>query len=66
MSTSFWDTLYIPDDEISGVNDEALYPTLVPNVDQASIHFVKALSQLRLKQFDVKLIPLYSANKVKQ
>ena len=36
----------------------------VPYVGKASIRFVKALSRLYLKQFDVRLIPLNCTSKV--
>ena len=53
-------------DEISVVNNVELCPIFAPYVGDASIRFVKALSRLCLKQFDVKLIPLYCSNKVGQ
>ena len=43
-----------------------LCPIFVPYVGEASIRFVKALSRLCLKQFDVRLMPLYRTNKVGQ
>ena len=43
-----------------------LGPLCIPYVGEASIRFVKALSRLCLKQFDVKLLPLYRTNKVEQ
>ena len=43
-----------------------LCPIFVPSVGEASIHFVKALSRLCLRQFDVRLLPLYRTNKVGQ
>ena len=43
-----------------------LCPIFVPYVGEASIRFVKALSRLCLKQFDVRLLPLYRTNKVGQ
>ena len=54
----------IPVDEISLVNNVELCPIFVPYVGEASIRFVKALSQLCLKQFDVRRLPLYRTNKV--
>ena len=53
-------------DEISVVNNLKLCPIFVPYVGEASIRFVKALSRLCLKQFDVRLLPLYHTNKVRQ
>ena len=41
-------------------------PTFVPYLGEASIRFVKALCRLCLKQFDVRLLPLYRTNKVGQ
>ena len=55
-----------PADEISVVNNVELCPIFVPYVGEASICFVKALSRLCLKQFDVRLLPLYRTNKVGQ
>ena len=43
-----------------------LCPSFVPYVGEASIRFVKALSRLCLRQFDVRLLPLYRTNKVGQ
>ena len=43
-----------------------LCPVFVPYVGEGSICFVKALSRLCLKQFDVRLIPLYRTNIVGQ
>ena len=57
---------YIFVDEISVVNNVELYPIFVPYVGEASIHFLNALSRLCLKQFDVRLIPLYPTNKAGQ
>ena len=56
----------IPVDEISVVNNAELCPIFVSYVGEASIRFVKALSQLCLRQFDVRLLPLYRTNKVGQ
>ena len=56
----------MPDDKISVANNVELYPIFIPYVGKASIRFVKALSQLCLKQFDVRLLPLYRTNKVGQ
>ena len=56
----------IPVDEISVVNNVELCPIFVPYVGEASIRFVKALSRLCLKQFDVKLLLLYRINKLGQ
>ena len=53
-------------DEISVVNNLQLCPIFVPYVGEALIRFVKALSLLCLKQFDVELLPLYRTNKVGQ
>ena len=39
-------------------------PIFVLYVGKASIRFVKVLSRLYLKQFDVRLLPLYRTNKV--
>ena len=43
-----------------------LCPIFVPYVGEALIRFVKALSRLCLKHFDVRLLPLYRTNKVGQ
>ena len=43
-----------------------LCPIFVPYAGKASIRFVKTLSRLCLKQFDVTQIPLYRTNKVGQ
>ena len=48
------------------VNNVELCPIFVPYVVEASIRFMKALPRLCLKQFDVRLIPLYSTNKAGQ
>ena len=56
----------IPVDEISLVNNVGLCPIFVPYVGEASIRFVKALSRLCLRQFDVRLLPLYRTNKIGQ
>ena len=56
----------IPVDEISVVNSMELCPIFVLYVGEASVRFVKALSRLCLKQFDVRLLPLYHTNKVGQ
>ena len=56
----------MPDDKISVANNVELYPIFIPYVGKASISFVKTLSQLCLKQFDVRLLPLYRKNKVGQ
>ena len=53
-------------DEIGVVNNVELCPIFVPYVSEASIRFVKALSRLCLKHFDVKLLSLYRTNKVGQ
>ena len=74
-STWFFDKIYnkfkaklndIPVDEISVVNNVELCPIFVPYVGEASIRFVKALSRLCLKHFDIRLLPLYRTNKVGQ
>ena len=73
--TWFFDKIYstlkaklngIPFDEISVVNNVELCPIFVPYVGEASIRFVKALSRLCLKQFHVRLLPLFRTNKVGQ
>ena len=56
----------IPVDEISMVNKVRLCPIFVPYVGEASNRFVKDLSRLCLKQFDVRLLPMYRLNKVGQ
>ena len=56
----------IPVDELSVVNNVELCPIFVPYVGEALIRFVKALSRLCLKHFDVRLLPLYRTNKVGQ
>ena len=56
----------IPVDKISVVNNVELYSIFVPCVGEASIRFVKALSRLCSKHFDVRLLPLYRTNKVGQ
>ena len=43
-----------------------LCPIFVPYVGEASVCFLKALSRLCLKQFDIRLLPLYHTNKVGQ
>ena len=53
-------------DKISIVNNVELCPIFVPYVGETSIRFVKVLSRLCLKQFDIKLIPLYPTNKAGQ
>ena len=53
----------MPVDEINVVNDVELCPIFVLHVGMAPISFVKALSLLCLKQYDVKLIPLYRTEK---
>ena len=71
--TWFFDKIYnkfkaklddIPVDQISVVNNMESCPIFVQYVGEASIRFVKALSRLCLKQFDVMLLPLYRTNKV--
>ena len=48
------------------MNNVGLCPIFVPYIGEVSILFVKALSRLCLKQFDVRLLPLYRTNKVGQ
>ena len=56
---------YIPVVEINVV-ELHVCPIFVTYVGETAVGFVKALSQLSLKQFDVKVIPLYCTNKVGQ
>ena len=51
-------------DKISVVNNVELRPIFVLYVGEASIRFVKALTRLCLKQFDVRLNALNRTNKV--